>query len=50
MRLEPLVCGLLRPSLHEPGMIFNPGQHPTGGYFLFVLHGLTEIFADDCRL
>jgi hypothetical protein len=29
-------------------MIFNPGQHPTDGYFLFVLHepGLTKIFAD----
>jgi hypothetical protein len=29
-------------------MIFNLGQHPTGGYFLFVLHepGLTKIFAD----
>jgi hypothetical protein len=36
------------PFLHEPGMIFNPGQHATGGYFLFGLHepGLTKIFAD----
>ena len=48
MRLGPLVCSLLRPSLHEPGMIFNPGQHATGGYFLFGLHepGLTKIIAD----
>ena len=48
MRLGPLVCGLLRPPLHEPGMIFNPGQHATGGYFLFGLHelGLTKISAD----
>ena len=38
MRLRPLVCGLVRPPLHEPGMIFNPGQHATGGYFLFGLH------------
>jgi hypothetical protein len=26
----------LRPPLHEPGLIFNPGQHATGGYF-FIL-------------
>jgi hypothetical protein len=25
-----------RPPLHEPGLIFNPGQHATGGYF-FIL-------------
>jgi hypothetical protein len=48
MRLGPLVCGLLRPPLHEPGLIFNLGQHATGGYFLFSLHepGLTKIFAN----
>jgi hypothetical protein len=27
---------LLRPPLREPGLIFNPGQHATGGYF-FIL-------------
>ncbi len=29
----------LRGRLHEPGLIFNPGQCATGGYFLFCLHG-----------
>ena len=29
-------CSVLRPPLHEPGLIFNPGQHATGGYF-FIL-------------
>ena len=49
MRLGPLVCGLLRPPLHELGMIFNPGQHGTAyrWLFLFGIHepGLTKIFA-----
>jgi hypothetical protein len=47
-RTSRLICGLLRPPLHEAVMIFNPGQHATGGYFLFGLHapGLTTIFAN----
>jgi hypothetical protein len=32
----------LRPPLHEPGLIFNPGQHATGGYF-FILFTWTRV-------
>jgi hypothetical protein len=38
----------IRPPLHEPGLIFSPGQHATGGYF-FILFTWTRVDDTFCQ-
>ena len=44
----PSVTRLPRRRLHEPGLIFNPGQYATGGYF-FILFKSTRVEGDSSQ-